>query len=1153
MSRIRGLFLRLGAAPAAVFLLFLWLGVAAGGWLGLEGTRLWILRGGLWALGAAAAVLLFLLLRARERARPVGAAAQVDADLDEAERGLARQAGGARLGARPIVLLAGPTDAAKTTLVTRSGEGPVLLSGEVLRGEDVVPTPGINAWAVGDAVWIEAGAPVFDDEARWERLARRLRPPRWGAAFGRRALPSRVVVVCFPASEFLRPDATEGVPAAAARIRARLLTLSRTLGVRLPVYVVFTKADRIPHFGAYVGALNEAEGSVPMGAVLPLPAEVPSGGWAEAEAGRLHQAFRRLTAGLGIGRGRVVRRTDPEAVRGGAYEFPRELGKLAPLATRFLVELGRPDPSGSGPFVRGFHWVGVRPLEVAGGRPHPRMDAAPSAAVGATGVFRAPGAGAEASPSPGAAPGAGGTRRIPQWAFLRGFVREVLLPDEAARAVTSAGARVDGLRRVLLVMGTLLVMGWGVGMTVSFVGNRALIADARVAAEAAREVGVSGMHPAPEEELAALDPLRGEVARLREWSDEGRPRRLGFGLYAGGRLLPELRTLYFHRFERVMWARTRSDLEATLTALGTLPPDASAADGPGYGEAYDALKAYLITTDHPPRSTAEFLTPVLLRTWVGSREVGEGSRTLAARHFDLFATELVVEDPFGATASDARVAGARAYLGRFADADQFYQVLLAEAAGEGAQPLQFHRVHPGSEGVVRSERVIPAAFTREGWGHVQAALADVDRLFARESWVLGDRTVAPADRERLARELAARYEEEYVSIWSAFLDEARVVPFAAVPEAASRLERLAGNQSPLLQLLATAAFHTAVDSGRVGQAFQPVHAVTPPEITDRFISDPNQGYIQGLGGVHAAMERAAAAQGTERTTALGEASGAVDQARMQVRQIAQAFRIDGEAARVGGAVQRLLMSPLDDAERLARAGPGAEANAGGAAFCASFQALAATYPFNVRGATEASLDAVTAMFHPTESQLASFENGVLQGIVVPMGNGWGAAPGAPLRPTDAFLRFFTRTKQLSRALFTPAGEGPQVAFTLRPQATDQVPEVVVTIDGQRQEVTQVSQASRTFLWEGVRAGEARIEGVVQGNRVTLFSSSGTWAAFRLFHRGRWEPLRPGLWQVTWDFQQPRVTLTAEVSFDRGLPVMDPAFMDGLACVPRVVN
>jgi hypothetical protein len=32
-----------------------------------------------------------------------------------------------------------------------------------------------------------------------------------------------------------------------------------------------------------------------------------------------------------------------------------------------------------------------------------------------------------------------------------------------------------------------------------------------------------------------------------------------------------------------------------------------------------------------------------------------------------------------------------------------------------------------------------------------------------------------------------------------------------------------------------------------------------------------------------------------------------------------------------------------------------------------------------------------------------------------------------------------------------------------------------------------------------------------------------------------------------------VTLIAEVSFDRGIPIFDPAFFQGLGCVARVAN
>src|SRR5690606_30863098 len=115
---------------------------------------------------------------------------------------------------------------------------------------------------------------------------------------------------------------------------------------------------------------------------------------------------------------------------------------------------------------------------------------------------------------------------------------------------------------------------------------------------------------------------------------------------------------------------------------------------------------------------------------------------------------------------------------------------------------------------------------------------------------------------------------------------------------------------------------------------------------------------------------------------------------------------------------------------LARAGPSAEANAQAASFCGAFSPLMARYPFNVRGSAEATLDEVAAMFLPNASRLASFEAESLQGLVVPQGTGYGAAPGAPMRPTDEFLRWFTRAKQVGQAFYSPTGSGPEVAFTL---------------------------------------------------------------------------------------------------------------------------
>jgi type VI secretion system protein ImpL len=1145
MRMAKGL-LRVGLGPAGILGVFLILSVYLARWMGLTGVQLWLFRGGLWLLGILGAGLLYFFLRGRERARGEPADDDVENAFAAVRRRLPGSGSRARVSGRPVVLVAGPADSAKTTVLVRSGLDPELLAGEVWRGDEIVETPGLNVWLASEILWVEAGGSLMADDASWDRMIDHLKPARMGAALARGAQPPRMVLVCFSCNEFLKPGAQDTIPAAARLLRDRLTRMSRGLGIRLPVYVVFTKADRLPYFLDFVRSLTSEEAQEVLGATLPVSPATDAGTYAEDEGRRLHLAFERILHALSLRRSEILARERADDVRAGAYEFPREVRRIAPLATRFLIDLCRPSQLGASPFLRGFYFTGVRPIlveEAAG--PAAEPSAPRTGPVDATAVFDAQAIRATARE----APATSGSRRIPQWTFLPRIFSQVMARDQVAMGITGGGARVDVLRRAGLAAAIVAFLLLSAGLVRSYVGNRALVQEAAEAVRGVQEVGLGGERLLPREELERLDVLRARAAELRGWEEGRRPFRLGLGLYVGNRILPDLRQMYFHRFHRGMWAATRDDLGATLSALPREPNEAAL----DYGATYDALKAYLITTRYPHHSTSGFLAPALLPFWAGNQEVDPDRAALAGRQFAFFADELAIDPPFEETADDFRVALARDYLGRFADADQFYQTLLAGAAAGGADPIQFNQAFPGSEVAVRNTFTVPAAFTREGWDHVQATLTDVDALLAREAWVLGDRVVPPAERQRLAVALEERYVREYVETWTDFLETASVLRFQGVPDAAQKMGRLSDNQSPLLQLLAVASRHTAVDTADVGRAFQPVHAVMPPDMTDRYISEANQNYVQGLVSVHAALERAAAAQGSARTAALEEASGAVDQSRLQVRQIAQVFNVDAGAGPVGEAIQRLMLAPLEDAERLARAGPASEANAQAGAFCSDFGPLMAKYPFNVRGSTEATVEEVAAMFQPNASRLATFEMEALQGLVVAQGSGYAAASGAPLRPSAEFLRWFTRAKQVGRAFFRPDGSGPEVAFTFRPQATEQLPEIFVTVDGQRQEVSRTSQASRTFVWEGARAGDARLEANLAGSRVTLMATSGTWAVFRMFHQARWQEVRPNLYLVTWTFQQPSATLTAEVGFDRGVPIFDPAFFSGLGCVSRVAG
>src|SRR5690606_19757252 len=136
--------------------------------------------------------------------------------------------------------------------------------------------------------------------------------------------------------------ASEAVPAAARRLRARLAEASERLGIRLPVYVLFTRADRLPYFDDFVRSLSRDEANEVLGATLPVTPRPAPGAYAEQANARLQHAFRGIIHTLALKRLDVRPRELQEDVRAGAYEFPRELRKASDLAIQFLVELTRP-------------------------------------------------------------------------------------------------------------------------------------------------------------------------------------------------------------------------------------------------------------------------------------------------------------------------------------------------------------------------------------------------------------------------------------------------------------------------------------------------------------------------------------------------------------------------------------------------------------------------------------------------------------------------------------------------------------------------------------------------------------------------------------------------------------------------------------------
>ena len=253
---------------AILMIVFLALSWVVTGLFHLSGTAEMIVRMLLMALVFAGVGFFYYWFRYRRTPKNQQDAAQLDAADSEREIGYfirdaeARLAASnlgkeAKLGQLPVFFVLGETGAAKTSMIVHSGMEPDLLAGQVYQDSNIIPTRPLNIWLAQKSVFVEPGGPLLTDPNRWIRLIRRLQPLRRRIFEGQQA--ARAVVVCVDAELFLQPGANEKLAALARNLHTRIGEISQILGVRLPIYVLFSKLDRLASFSDFVRNLTEEE------------------------------------------------------------------------------------------------------------------------------------------------------------------------------------------------------------------------------------------------------------------------------------------------------------------------------------------------------------------------------------------------------------------------------------------------------------------------------------------------------------------------------------------------------------------------------------------------------------------------------------------------------------------------------------------------------------------------------------------------------------------------------------------------------------------------------------------------------------------------------------------------------------------------------
>ena len=1137
-----------------ILLIYLVLVYLLGRWLPLHGSEVWILRGVLALLGAlGAAVALWYQYKIRKAQQVSGAEESQETstdDLDTVVREAIRRLKNSTLGRGtdlsnlPIVFVLGDPGATKTTVLIHSALDPELLAGQVYRDNEVLPTSSANLWYTRQAIFVDPAGTMMGQRERWRRLVKLLQPARFSAAMGKKAQAPRAAIVCFDCETFLQPGASEVTVSAARRLSARLQEVSLLLGISFPVYVLFTRVDRISFFTEFVRGMGKDEVGEVLGATLPMRS-LSAGVYADQETQRLTKAFDEIFYSLAERRIVLLpRENDPEKLP-AIYEFPRELRKVRTLLVQFLVDLLRPTQLGTNPFLRGFYFTGVRPVVVDDVVAAPVLvaeTAEESLNSGATQIFR--GVGSQVAPPP--AIRGGGPRRMPQWVFLTSLFNDILVKDRVALAASGSSSHVNVLRRIGLACAVFLALIFLTGFTISFFQNQAL--ESRVRDEVAdlRTIQV----PADQRQVASigdlqkLDRLRADLTDLTDWEENGAPWSMRWGLYSGHEVYQNARPVYFDRFRRLLFAETQKRITDNLLAL----PDAPSANAPNdaYEKTYNELKAYLITTSFHDKSTKEFLTPVLMSHWIADRDIDKERKDLAASQFDFYATELAKENPFSSGNSPSMILHTQAYLNGFAGIDRYYVQLLARAS-QNNRDISFNEAYPDSSGVIASSHKVKGAFVRGGYQFVQDALKNPSLYMGGEEWVLGKSVAQGLDPAVVRQKLTERYNQDFVNEWNTVLKTSSVTGYSDMRDADRKLQKITDTKSPLMELFYFVSHNVDPAPADVKAPFAPVQAVEPPGPADKppdvLISPKTQDYMKALGGLMAAVHTIAQSPGAPDPSLSAQVATAQSTASGAVTAVITAIPVDNSQP-LGNEkqVRRLLEEPITAMDGPNKQVPLKVAAGAAAGYCSQMKGM---YPFDPTSLKEMPLDQLYSLLAGDDWKKL---NEAVKPFVLKVGSGYVANPTATAKPSPEFLRFLSKMSALSDVMYPNGSAPPHFSYTLK-QLPSNLEGVEVTIGSEK---LSGAGAQKTFVWTGA---PDNID--VSKNGDTLDSANGPWAVFHFVARAHHLTYNNLEWVIENNGQPVKLPNGKIKSYDYQLQVAgaaNPFFdMPGLKCVSQVAG
>ncbi|HVZ09628.1 type VI secretion system membrane subunit TssM [Rhodopila sp.] len=1007
---------------------------------------------------------------------------------------------------QPWYVIIGPSGAGKTTALLNAGlrfplaseMGPDAVAG-------VAGTRLCEWWFTDEAVLIDTSgryttqdSDAAVDRTGWETfldLLKRTRPRQ----------PLNGVLVAIGIDTVAMAPEAERIANARA-IRRRIKELESRCGLRLPVYLLFTKADRIAGFTEFFSDLTPERRAQVWGVTFPIAAG--EAGTASLFPAELKALVERLDSQL-LDRLQEERGAEQRVMIGG---FPAQLASLEQPLAAFVQEAFGGSRLDAAPMLRGVYFTSG----TQEGTPIDRL----------TGAL-ARGFGLDQKRLPSLRPVQGRSY------FLAGLLRDVVF-NEAMLVSERPGA---GQRRLFLRIGAfaaiaLVVVLGSVAIWAARQHGARQVATMAVAldayGQAARRVTLD---PVNDGDLPRVLPL---LDRARDLPQSIEPAAGGFwtfGLSQDAKLTAAARTVYGHALQRVLLPRLLWRLETQMRGRMNQPDFL-----------YEATRVYLMLGSAGP------LDRSLVHDWMmlDWQAAYPGAAAAPMREALLQHLDALLAEPLPPVPLDGDlVAKARATFSRVSLAQRVYTRIKPSAAARAIPPwLPRDALGPAGAGVFQRlsgkpmDQGIPGFLTLDGFYRVLLpSLRDAARSVASESWVLGAKIEIDPNGPAMAtleHDVVSLYETDYIQAWDAMLEDLNVVPMRSVSQAAQDLFILASPDSPIRALLTSIARQTTLtvppadlakaNEGKPGgsaqpaaierlqglfstaQAGQPAPMRLGQRVDDHFkaLHDlvgtgpgaPLDFLLKSLDDVRQQMAKLAQAPvgATQPAPAPGDDPTPALRAEAQ-RQPPMVARwlntvASGAVALRGGNARQQIVAAWNGT-----GGPGP--------LCAL--AVADRYPFVADSTKDVPLDDFTRLFAPG-GLIDGFFNTYLRPYVDMSGKVWQLQPAEGMKPpaSPADLAQFQRAAMI-RDLFFPAGAtAPTVRFDIIPVSLDATStQAMLDFDGTSVLSIHGPPRATQITWPGqTRMQTVRLAFQPPPASGGALQDTGPWAMFRMFGHAR---------------------------------------------------